>query len=382
MNSPRFSHYEIDLNSGIVKATDEADHRRALEMVLAMKSAPQVPTHQPAQKVAEMGVFEASSGIKIAELIEQYFKLKKQLKQATVLAYTNTANELQEFTKKKHIAQITESDVIRYQNYLAERGNSPRTIDNKLMNLSSLFNFAIQQNHYREENPAKNKALMTKKQKLKSGWGIFDKEEIEAIFNCDFLRTSETRDKDYFYCLMLALFTGARVGEVTSLTKSQFKKSVKGTNYIVIRDAKTFAGVREIPLYKPFYFFIKPFLDSKEDSLFKYEDKDGKGSGNAVGKKFSRHLTAVGVTREKLVFHSLRKFVNNTMMFHKVAIEARCQMIGHELDNVNVATYTQKVNIDELADLTETSFASISKLLRNQITITDKATGIELQKHF
>ncbi len=86
-------------------------------------------------------------GIKIAELVEQYFKLKKQLKLAHSLAYSNVAKEFAQFCKKQYVADITESDVLRYQNWLAsaEKNNSTRTIDNKISNLHTLFKFAIQQ---------------------------------------------------------------------------------------------------------------------------------------------------------------------------------------------------------------------------------------------
>lgn len=62
----------------------------------------------------------------------------------------------------------------------------------------------------------------------------------------------------------------------------------------------------------------------------------GKGAGNAIGKKFSRHLEVVKVNRPKLVFHSLRKFCNNYLLENDVSMEARCQFIGHELGSVEL----------------------------------------------
>ena len=304
----------------------------------------------------------------MAELVEQYFKLKKQLKPATALAYGNVAKEFAQFIKKQHVADITESDVLMYQHWLADKGNATRTIDNKLINLHALFKFAIQQKHYNNENPCANKALMTKKQRLKEGYGIFEREEIEAIFNSDFMKVAKEKDKDYFYTLFITLFTGMRIGEVTSLEKNQFKKSESGTNYIVIRDSKTLAGQREVPLYKPFYYFIKPFIDSKEDKIFKYEQKDGKGSGNAAGKKFPRHLKAAGVTRQKLVFHSLRKFTNDEMKKHKVDVEARCQILGHEYDNVNSNIYSNEFTVEYLEEVTRETFKSLAELTSKHIT--------------
>ena len=94
---------------------------------------------------------------------------------------------------------------------------------------------------------------------------------------------------------------------------------------------------------------MSDFLEKKTDKIFKYVEKEGKGTGNAVGKKFARNLESAKIEREKLVFHSLRKFVNNELMKSGVSLENRCQFIGHEIENVNVSIYTNKINIDALA---------------------------------
>ena len=379
MNKPRLSDfdfsnvrtYEIDAKNGYLKTDGTAeDHQRAIEAINALKGLQGLPTPQPATQTPETPLKTAHRGIKMVELVEQYFKLKKQLKPATALAYGNVAKEFAQFIRKQHVADISESDVLRYQTWLADKGNATRTIDNKLINLHALFKFAIQQKHYFNENPAANKALMTKKQRLKEGYGIFEREEIEAIFKSDFMKVAKEKDEDYFYTLMITLFTGMRIGEVTSLQKDQFKVSDKGTHFIVIRDSKTLAGQREVPLFNRFYHFIKPFIHGKEDKIFKYEEKDGKGSGNAVGKKFPRHLKSAGVTREKLVFHSLRKFVNNEMKKFGVDVEARCQLLGHEFDNVNSNIYSNEFTIEYLEEATQETFKSIYELTKKHMTFS------------
>ena len=57
------------------------------------------------------------------------------------------------------------------------------------------------------------------------------------------------------------------------------------------------------------------------------------------------------VNREKLVFHSLRKFCNNYLLENDVSMEARCQFVGHEIGSVNITTYTNKIPLDALGRL-------------------------------
>ena len=357
--------YEIDLKNGLLKTDGTLeDHKRAMSALELLAHMKTLSKQEPEPVVVSAQTQQR--GIKIAELVEQYFKLKKQLKPATALAYSNVAKEFAQYIKKQYVAEITESDVLRYQHHLADK-NATRTIDNKIINLHALFKFAIQQKHYNNENPCANKALMTKKQRAKEGYNIFEREEIEAIFNCDFMRVAKEKDKDYFIALYIALFTGMRVSEVASLQKEQFKTTENNNHYIVIRESKTLAGQREIPLYKPFFELIKHFIDSKQDKLFKYEEKSGKGAGNALGKKFPRHLLAANVKREKLVFHSLRKFTNNEMKKYSVSVEARCQILGHEFDNVNSEIYSNNYSVDKLAEMTEKTFESIFLLIKKYL---------------
>lgn len=360
--------YELDLSNGIVRADGPEDHGRlmdALDMLLKVKqatrSAPPAPAPQPPQgePVESLGIRPATQhGLTLLELLDKYLLLK-QVKPATVTALRNTCKELTAFFQSKcYIADILVSDITRYQEFMAGKGNVPRTIDGKVGYIKTLLNFAIKQGYLTGKNPAENMSLLTKQQKLTGGYAIFELDEIKAIFDSEYFRKQKEIDPDYYYVLLLGLATGCRVNEITSLQFDQFKVSPKSTNYIVLRDAKTHAGKREIPL--PAEIFtddFKAFIKQKKEkndspNLFKYAPREGKGAGNAVGKKFSRHMEEVKVSREKLVFHSLRKFLNDHFMKNGVEFEPRCQFFGHAVENVNVATYSNIYNVDDLAEIT------------------------------
>lgn len=359
------SRYEIDISRGILKADDPEDHQRLMEALQAMQKAPQ-QAPAPATEVLQ----DDPTALKLGELVEKFFLLRKQLQQATAIAYRNCITELSKFLKNPPITKVTPSDITRYQEFLAGKGNSVRTIDNKISIVRALYNFAEIQGYTRNENPAKNRALLTKKQRLKGGYAIFEKEEIELFFKSQFFKEQKEKDPDYTNAVILGLFTGCRIGEITNLKKEQFKVSSTGVNYLTIRDSKTLAGIREVPIHPWVFNRIQSFIDKKTDKVFKYVEVEGKGTGNAVGKKFARNVESAGITREKLVFHSLRKFVNNELLRNKVSLEHRCQLIGHELDNVNVAIYTEKINIEEMAEAVFPTFENILNIVKESIRQT------------
>ncbi len=285
-------------------------------------------------------------------MLDDFFLLKSHLTPATRTSYEATINEFSQFLKNPDIGDVVTLNVTEFQKVLAARGNTSRTIDSKVGSLRALLNFAIKQGKIHGKNPAERLNLLTKKQKSSGGFGIFDRDEIIRIFDSEYFREQKSKDANYYWGTLLALISGCRSSEITSLKAGDIKTSETGVRYLAIRDSKTTAGIRDVPIPSTFFELgFAQFIEGKTDNIFKYENRVGKGAGNAIGKKFSRHLEVVKVNRPKLVFHSLRKFCNNYLLENDVSMEARCQFIGHELGSVNITTYTNRISVDALGKL-------------------------------
>lgn len=353
----QFNFLDVVLRDGtqLKNINNDDDLKRAKELLKALgmsASSQALAPVQALQQVAPQPAPEPApaqvKGLKMIELVDKFFLLKSHLKSSTVQAYKNTALEFQKFLKNPNITNILISDVTRFQEHLASNKNSTRTIDNKIATLRALFNFAIKQGYYFEKNPAENRSLLTKKQRIAGGYEKFELEEIELIFTSKEFKQEKKRDPDFYYLCSLALVTGCRVGELASLHRNDFKKTPTGTTYLKIKDAKTSAGVRSVPFPQAHIEGLSDFLEGKTDNVFKYVAREGKGAGNAAGKKFTRLLETLKIKRDKLVFHSLRKFLNDFLLKNDVPYEPRCQFIGHDIDDTNVAIYSKQYSEDEL----------------------------------
>ncbi|WP_146110266.1 phage integrase SAM-like domain-containing protein [Pandoraea apista] len=371
--------YEIDLGRGVFKAEGKEDHEammKALEYIVPknigekyIADAFNLPANVPEGKTSfpqqPDRSFIASQSLTLVELLDKFFLLKK-VKPATVISYKNVVKEFTEFCKSKcPIAEIMVSDVTRYREYLATK-NNPRTIDNKMIVLKSVMNFAIDNGYLVGKNPVVAKNLQTKKQKQKEGHAIFEVEEIKNYFNSERFKNEKTNDPHYYWCVILEIFSGCRAGELTSLTVGQIKKNDSGIYYLKIRDSKTEAGIREVPISELiFENGFSKFIEGKSstDFVFRYLDREGKGAGNAVGKKFSYQIKLEKIHRPKLCFHSLRKFLNDFYMKNKVQYEIRCQCFGHDIEDTNVAVYTQDFNIEELFEGTNAARQKVANLI-------------------
>lgn len=362
MDLSNIKKYEIDLNRGVLKSDGLEDHKRMLEALAVLQgqnagagSKQPLPLEVPPP---------SQSSLRLMEVLDKLFLLKKNLKEATVLAYKNTITEFSDFLKKPYISNVMVSDVTRFQEHLAKKNNQTRTIDNKTATIRALFNFAMKQGYYFSKNPAENRALLSKKQKEKNGYAIFDKDQIKDIFCSEFFVSQKTEDPDYYWSLVLGVLSGCRISEITGLTSTQILKHSSGVRFLRITDAKTSAGERDVPL--PSSIFLAGFEDfiKGKKQIFKYKLRLGKGSGNAVGKKFSRHMEAVGLKDGRYVFHSLRKFVNDFMMNNGVHYEPRCQFMGHESNSVNINTYSNKIAVEDLAGIVKKSQSTIMSLAK------------------
>lgn len=290
-----------------------------------------------------------AQSLTLFELLDRYKLLNKSRSAATFKSYQTHVTEFSDFVKNREIHRIGEGDVTLFIEKLAATKQTPRTIDNKISTLRALFNFGIKHKYFLGENPAANRQFISGKDKIKSSYAIYELDEIKTLFKLESLKNAKKAHE--FWCPVLALLTGARVGEITSLRASDIKSS-NGIFYLKINDSKTVAGIREVPLH-PYLFELGfgEFISGK-DKLFPYlTEIEGRGNASRVSKFWKRYTEKNGVTRPKLVFHSLRKFFNEYLMKAEIQIEPRCQLLGHEIENVNVSIYSNKFTVEKLAEL-------------------------------
>jgi len=356
-NSSDVSRYEFDLAKGIAKSDGPEDHARmldAIKAVAAVYTAPKPPEGALllSDKHRTGNEAPARAGLRLLEVLDKMIGLRTNLKSATVLSYKNTAKEFSAFLKAPFIQDIGPGDVTRFQEQLNSNGNNLRTIDNKVATLRALFNFAKKQGYYFAENPAGNRSLLSKKEKIRERFSIFTLDEIKLIYSSDFLKERKIKKPDYYWTLVLTLLTGLRIGEVTSLKAEQLRFCPSFVS-LKITDSKTIAGIREVPIpIEIMQTGFGDFIKGKAGPLFKYTAREGYGTGNAAGQMFGRHVDAVGIEDKKLVFHSLRKFLNDYFQKGGMEFEPRCQFLGHEVDSVNVSLYTNPFTDAQLFKMT------------------------------
>ncbi|MCA0214055.1 MAG: hypothetical protein LCH79_12875 [Proteobacteria bacterium] len=348
-DSSAVKRYEIEIDGVRIKANDEADHLRAMQAIAALQAVPKARAVSTPSAAPE-NTAHSPTGITLVALLDKYLQMRP-LAAGSIPAVKNAVLQFATYVgKKKPIDEILKTDVTGFAEKLKASGLALQTVQNRVNLLKAVFNFA-REFHYLNVNPVSVK-IMTKAQKRAVSYEIFDDEDISLIFKKGYFEPEKTKDPDYFYVCLLAVVLGVRVGALTNLTTSDIKKTDSGVWFLRIRDDKTANGKRDIPVISELFAGgFSDYLAQKSGPIFKYVEREGRGKGNAVGKKFSRRLGEVGLSDRKLVFHSLRKYANNFYAKAGVALEARSQFFGHELDNTNIDLYTTPYTLEQLFEL-------------------------------
>lgn len=219
---------------------------------------------------------------------------------------------------------------------------------NSLMsNMSSFLNWAVNE-ELLARNPARGLRLpdpVNRRDKRLP----FDREQLHAIFNAPLYRGCADGERGYnkvgdqrprnarFWVPLIALFTGARLGEICQLDATDIR-AVDGVDCIVVslrslvgstdKQLKTNASDRLIPVHPTLIdcgllHFAEGKRKAGEKKLFDDIETGSTGSRPvAFSKWFTQFLRACGAQRSRTSFHSFR---------HNFRDELRAARIDHDI---------------------------------------------------
>ena len=231
------------------------------------------------------------------------------------------------------------------------RGNvkiiSAANANSLMSNMSSFLNWAVNE-ELLARNPARGLRLpdpVNKRDKRLP----FERDQLDAIFNAPLYRGCVDGGRGYnkagnqrprnarFWVPLIALFTGARLGEICQLDATDIR-AVDGVDCVVVslqslngttdKQLKTTASDRLIPIHPTLIdcgllYFVEAKRKAGEKKLFDDIDTGLTGSRPvAFSKWFTQFLRACGAQRNRTSFHSFR---------HNFRDELRAARIDHDI---------------------------------------------------
>ena len=187
----------------------------------------------------------------------------------------------------------------------------------------------------------------------------FDLRELEAIFGTPVFTHGERPDggkgEAAFWLPLLALFTGARRGELTGLRAADlaYDKVIGATSIYITADRKTGKrlktrqSARLVPIHPElvklgFLNFATAQAKARGESAWLFPQvAPGTAGEKAWSKWFGRYIRAYGVHDTAKVFHSFRHNFIDALRAANVNEEINAALVGHSLGTVH-ANYGAK----------------------------------------
>lgn len=229
--------------------------------------------------------------------------------------------------------------------FLKTVGNKRATLNKYLSSYRNFWEWANRYNRrFREQfenkqNPFKDHSLPKNKESRTSERTPFTVKEVEWLFQEAFKKG----DHELAYLIAFASYTGARREEIGRISQDStvFKKGIPSS--FKIEEAKTKAGVREVPIHSalvPLYTHLLKQSDENGGFLFSGSKNKYDKRMDAIGKRFGRLKTDLGFSSDH-VFHSIRKTAITSMHEQNVPVqEVLSYIVGHESGLITLDVYS------------------------------------------
>jgi integrase len=188
----------------------------------------------------------------------------------------------------------------------------------------------------------------------KTGWLPMTDDEILTILgHCDQL----PMDDPMFWLPRIGAYSGMRLNEICSL-KVRDVIQRDGLTCFNITGAKTEAGDRVMPVHSQVLQsgFLAYLAGLPRDGLlFPTLTPGGPDSKLSwrISPEFTRLRRRLGITRDRVSFHSLRKSVGTKLEQARVPESEAVQLLGHEKLSMSYRVYSLGVDLKRLKEIVE-----------------------------
>ena len=317
----------------------------------------QVPEHEIEEALFNIAVdsYEPDKGIELLNVSSgKWIRLSSHVDEyIAALGNLNTPktkdmkrSDIKRFAKQFDYAhEVTKKTVINWVegSLIAKEGLSAPTCSRIISSVRGYWDFLERHKNLEIAGPFVGVVPNRKTAQRHSSKKIIKRSHFISTDFQKLIANSE-HDKPLANLIWLGAYTGCRIEELCSLKLDQVTN-----DSLLIEDAKTDAGCRQVPIHKHIKKLVADLISRTEDeyllgglSFNKYGDRS-----NAIGKRFGRLRTKSGFGPE-LVFHSFRKGVATQLETAGVAENVTARLLGHEFHTMSYGVYSGGVPFEVL----------------------------------
>jgi integrase len=324
--------YEVNVATGTVKTDGtQDDHDRAMQALFAMSGAHvRIGSMQRTVPAPVPLVATLSNAAPLSQGTAALFNLKAALdahyaeEVAIPLADRTLGekrvlfNEFLECFGDVPLSEITAPEVVsRWRPLERKRLNKKKKqgetlsagrLEKRRTYLSKFFTWVTDGGFYpHKESPVAMKMATKKAIKAQTrSYVEFNSDDLKLLFRAEY---AQAMDKPDFYWLpLLAMFSGARLGEIANLMLEDVEE-VEGIKVYEICKGKTLESQRTVPIHSQllelgFWEYVQSLKAKKLTHVVPFRPLDS--LGGRAGETWSAWVKSSGITNDRKVFHSFR----------------------------------------------------------------------------
>jgi integrase len=274
-------------------------------------------------------------------------------------------------TKRPEFANLSVREVLTKAKAMSEPPPAAATLNKHHQRLSTFFNW-LKKNKLIADNPLLGLVRQDKDDGEEETGRAFTQDELDAIFEPTAYAAWATKYSHRFWVPILALYSGARVTELSQLYVADVEVINGIPGYHINRrfpgqKLKNKASRRFVPLAQPvlnagFLRFVEETKAAGEVRLFpQLPNNDGGGFGKQMSKQFSAYLKKRGVTETGLGMHAFRHTLATRLARSKVPLQTIGKITGHKGSEGTLAKfYIDEPTLSDRVDALALFMAGVS----------------------
>jgi len=256
-----------------------------------------------------------------------------------------------------------------------ESGLKPKTVKRYVSSLSSLWSWLEARGHRVQDNPWLRQGIARRSRRgIAAPRKQWSDAALVRLLTGQYTPQYTTILHDL---IRLALVTGARIDELCALETRDANHRKDGW-WITIREGKTAAAVRDVPIHRSAAHVIERRRRSADGFLFEGlvpGGPDKKRSWN-VSKAFGHYTKKLDFGEQRQVFHALRNTFTEVMEKAGVPESTTDLIIGHKRASLTYGHYSKGVRVDLRSAINKLKYAAeVMRLIRNQTQTVGSQRG-------